>query len=199
MRSFLLLLAVAGASVEGFSFWLSPRSSSRVKLADNTLLEIAPAKLPNDLEGIRECRWSSMASNQEATIWERNFCNADAAASKKVQCVVAKDVRSGRVLATADVKIRQFKKSAYISNVFVREDARGRGMGKELLKGVEDLVRAQQEKDGFSLSLDVHTRNQAALRLYRSCGYTPPGVHSIMSVVGESAGLNVLVNMKKAL
>ena len=62
----------------------------------------------------------------------------------------------------------KFSKRAFIGSIGVDENARGQGVGKALLKGVE----AELKKRGIPLvEIDVYTFNQSAEKLYDSLGY----------------------------
>lgn len=54
-------------------------------------------------------------------------------------------------------------------SVYLRPDARGRGIGSRLYAALEEILRQQ----GFQLSLAIITEeNTASVRFHRSCGYT---------------------------
>jgi len=65
-------------------------------------------------------------------------------------------------------KYFKFSKRAFIGSIGVDENARGQGVGKALLKGVE----AELKKRGISVvEIDVYTFNKSAGKLYDSLGY----------------------------
>jgi GNAT superfamily N-acetyltransferase len=206
---FILALCWVASPVESF-FFLSALSSIKSGISSLTnnvqLMEVTPARVPADLDGIRECRQSAMDSTKSGPLldMERRFLNADAVAEKKVQCIVAREkLYPWRVLGSADVRFSN-SGDALVQNVYVREESRGQGLGKTLMRGVEELVRTTKDPTtasdaGLELSLSVYTRNRVAMNLYRRCGYEARGVHSVVSTVGESAGLNLMVTMKKDL
>ena len=57
---------------------------------------------------------------------------------------------------------------ALLEDLFVREDARGTGVGRALVQGVVDLAR---ERGCRRIELDANEDNAAALALYRSFGF----------------------------
>jgi ribosomal protein S18 acetylase RimI-like enzyme len=64
----------------------------------------------------------------------------------------------------------------WLEDLFVRADARGRGLGRSL---VEAAVERARERGCLRIELDVNEENREALALYRSAGFTtepkPPG------------------------
>jgi GNAT superfamily N-acetyltransferase len=205
---FVLALCWVASPVESFFFLavLSSIKSGIGSLTNNVqLMEVAPARVPADLDRIRECRQSAMDRTKNGPLldMERRFLNADAISEKEVQCIVAREkLYPWRVLGTADVRFSN-SGDAFVNNVYVREEARGQGLGKNLMRGVEELVRTTKDPTaadaGLELSLSVYTCNRVAMSLYRRCGYETSGVHSVVSTLGESAGLNLMVTMKKDL
>jgi ribosomal protein S18 acetylase RimI-like enzyme len=59
-----------------------------------------------------------------------------------------------------------------LEDLFVREDARGSGLGRAL---VEATVARAHERGCRRIELDVWERNEAALALYRSLGFRDEG------------------------
>ena len=59
---------------------------------------------------------------------------------------------------------------AIVKNVFVVPAYRGRGIGQQLMAATMDVAR---DLGVEQLTLQVDTNNAPALRLYRSCGFTP--------------------------
>ena len=165
-------------------------------------MEVTPARVPADLDGIRECRQSAMDPTKKISLLdsERRFLNADAVSEKKVQCIIAREkLYPWRVLGTADVRFSN-SGDAIVNNVYVRNDFRGQGLGKNLMRGVEELVRTTKDLTADAgIELSVYTGNRAAVNLYRRCGYETRGVQSVVFTLGESADLNLMVTMKKDL
>lgn len=84
-------------------------------------------------------------------------------------------VRDGRFLGfvTAEVQtpppiFRQVRE-CHVSEIFVREDARRRGVGSAMLSRIEDWGKAH---DCEFLDLNVHRENGAAKALYEREGYS---------------------------
>jgi len=61
---------------------------------------------------------------------------------------------------------------AHILNLCVREDLRGRGLGRRML---ELLVERSQEAGNESVFLEVRPSNPSAIALYESAGFVPVG------------------------
>eukprot|EP00591_Stephanopyxis_turris_P004024 CAMPEP_0195510238 /NCGR_PEP_ID=MMETSP0794_2-20130614/2940_1 /TAXON_ID=515487 /ORGANISM="Stephanopyxis turris, Strain CCMP 815" /LENGTH=199 /DNA_ID=CAMNT_0040637617 /DNA_START=44 /DNA_END=646 /DNA_ORIENTATION=- len=186
LRITLLLVSLAFTQTHGFS-----------------LIDVKAAKIPADIDGIRECRQTSV-TNKAAPLLDsqKSFLNANNAInnSKEVVCIIAKEkLYPWRVLGTADVRINAESNKAYINNVYVRGEARNKGIGRMLMIGAEEQVRRRRSSSGSELSLEVETQNGAAVSLYRRCGYDTPGIHSFASFVGENAGVNLSIIMTKNL
>ena len=62
---------------------------------------------------------------------------------------------------------------AHITNIAVRPEWQGRGIGRHLLKG---LIRLARRSGADALTLEVRPSNTAALRLYESEGFATEGV-----------------------
>lgn len=60
-----------------------------------------------------------------------------------------------------------------ITNVAVREDWRGKGVGRRLM---EELCGRTARQGVRSLILEVRVSNEAAIRLYEKCGYRDCGL-----------------------
>jgi ribosomal protein S18 acetylase RimI-like enzyme len=64
----------------------------------------------------------------------------------------------------------------WLEDLFVRADARGRGLGRSL---VEAAVERARKRGCLRIELDVNEENREALALYRGAGFTtepkPPG------------------------
>ena len=64
----------------------------------------------------------------------------------------------------------------WLEDLFVREEARGRGLGRAL---VEAALERARERGCRRIELDVNEDNTAALALYEACGFSrepkPPG------------------------
>jgi len=57
---------------------------------------------------------------------------------------------------------------AWLEDVFVEDDARGRGLGRAL---VEAAVERARSRGCARIQLDANERNEGALRLYRALGF----------------------------
>lgn len=62
---------------------------------------------------------------------------------------------------------------AHITNIAIRADFRGRGLGKILL---DEMIGLSKGKGASSMTLEVRVSNDPAKRLYESCGFRTAGV-----------------------
>lgn len=181
---------------------------------------------PNDekrLRSLRECRRTSFpASKANFLNSERDFIAAKKAVEGTNLCAVA--IRGGNgngndidIVGSADLTPRP-KSTGYqntITNVFVRPDFRGRGIGRLLMEeGVERVLaenlpethkqRVSGDADApttaatATLSLDVYTQNTPAIKLYQSMGYEPASaVHAGTLKLANTLGTNFVVTLSK--
>lgn len=57
---------------------------------------------------------------------------------------------------------------AWLEDIFIIEEYRGRGIGKFAIKILDELM---EEKKVASMFVDVIPRNEGAIKLYRECGF----------------------------
>lgn len=62
-------------------------------------------------------------------------------------------------------------RDAFLTELYLRPEARGRGLGREVMPLVEGFVRTN---DARALHLMVRPENEAAVRLYRGVGFEQP-------------------------
>ena len=67
----------------------------------------------------------------------------------------------------------QSLEEAEITNIAVRRQLRGHGIGKSLLM---ELMRLGKEQGAFAYTLEVRVSNQAAIHLYESLGFVSFGI-----------------------
>lgn len=67
----------------------------------------------------------------------------------------------------------QSLEEAEITNIAVRRQLRGHGIGRRLL---EELMRMGKERGAFAYTLEVRVSNKAAIHLYESLGFVSFGV-----------------------
>ncbi len=79
--------------------------------------------------------------------------------------------RKGRVVGK--IKIEYSNHSAFISGVGILPEFRGKGYGKAALKAALHLI---SEKNIHETELDVECNNNAALNLYKDCGFEEQSV-----------------------
>jgi ribosomal protein S18 acetylase RimI-like enzyme len=69
----------------------------------------------------------------------------------------------------------------WLEDIFIEEQARGRGMGRELM---DAAFRQARERGCRRMELDVNEANAAALALYESLGFSswsdPPGGRNLL-------------------
>jgi GNAT superfamily N-acetyltransferase len=65
------------------------------------------------------------------------------------------------------------KRSLFIADVFVSEECRGQGIGKQVLSWVEEEARRRGLTE---VTLHVFGANAGARKLYEACGYLPTSV-----------------------
>jgi len=66
-------------------------------------------------------------------------------------------------------------------SVYVAEEARGVGLGRELLAR---LVERSEQSGYWTLSAGVFPENEASMRLHRSCGFREVGVRERLGELG---------------
>lgn len=78
-------------------------------------------------------------------------------------------VMEKRVVGYATVFFRKNSRIAHLESIAVDPDYQGAGIGKMLMDGVED---ASIEMNCNKIILETFEKNEAALRLYKHCGYS---------------------------
>lgn len=64
--------------------------------------------------------------------------------------------------------ISKYKRKGYISNLFIMQDYRGKGLGVKLIETAEGWLKRNKTEH---ITLEIHKDNKAALSLYRKVGY----------------------------
>ena len=77
---------------------------------------------------------------------------------------------------------------AYIQTIEVLPDHRGRGVGNELMRLVEDSARAAA---AVAIWLHVESTNAVAIRLYRALGYKQQGIAEHYYARGRNADIYI--------
>lgn len=160
----------------------------------NALVDIRLARIPQDLAAIRECR----ASDPEivASALPRFLAAESLSSGLAVGIIATERLYPFRVLGCTDIRFSVKSKRALVQNVYVRNEARGLGLGKRMVLFVEQLARA---KGVETLELSVDTNNIVAVSLYEKCGFGAPGIHSAVNAIGRSSGMSLQVSMAKSL
>lgn len=99
----------------------------------------------------------------------RSKVDASVLLSAETRLFVAR--RDGKALGCMAL-VRTGPDRAELKRCFVTEAARGQGVGLALLTAVETAAREQKM---HRIQLETGNRNQAALRLYRGCGFHDRG------------------------
>ncbi|HTW54209.1 MAG TPA: GNAT family N-acetyltransferase [Stellaceae bacterium] len=99
----------------------------------------------------------------------RSKVDASVLSSADARLFVAR--RDGKALGCMAL-VRTGPDRAELKRCFVTEAARGQGVGFALLTAVEAAARDQKMR---RIQLETGNRNQAALRLYRGCGFHDRG------------------------
>lgn len=172
-------------------------------------IQVRIAKLPTDLNDIRDCRKSAYANKAINLPAAKSFCNADQITREGYVCVIATDDRrsrgNGAVLGTADLNTR----TGVVNNVYVRDEARQCGLGRAMMQAVEECyaqggTRGDNYNDNNNakkkkLKLTVMSNNIPAVTLYKSLGYVAPGIYSVLDSLTVTTGgaLDFLIQMEK--
>mmetsp|Transcript_5228 Transcript_5228/g.9601 ORF Transcript_5228/g.9601 Transcript_5228/m.9601 type:complete len:195 (-) Transcript_5228:368-952(-) len=157
----------------------------------NKNLEIRLAKLPTDLPAIQSCRRSAYAGKPVNLSAAVSFCNADQIQKPDYTCVIAVDKSTKEVLGTADLNVN----TVVLNNVYVREEARKRGIAKLMMEAVEEAIEDKSKK----LKLTVMSKNVPAVSLYKKLGFDAPGVYGGLDALSSVTPFNFLMEMEKSL
>ncbi len=195
---------------------LSSSSSSSPATTTNAKIEVRIADVASDLSAIRDCRRSAYEGKPANLPAAKSFCDADQITRDGYVCVVATAAAEGEggekaavvVVGTADLNTR----TGVVNNVYVREEARKRGIARSMMAAVEDYYYARwtageggdDDDDGKKkgrrrkkLSLTVMSKNLPAVGLYKSLGYAAPGVYGGLDALSSMSPLNFLIEMEK--
>jgi diamine N-acetyltransferase len=74
----------------------------------------------------------------------------------------------GCVVLTISFSFEYRGRDAYIDELYVEKEFRGRGIGRQAMRFVEKMGRAMNVN---AIHLEVSRKNEAALELYRRAGY----------------------------
>jgi ribosomal protein S18 acetylase RimI-like enzyme len=153
---------------------------------------------------LQECRRTAFAANKENCLdSERDFVAAKSAVDGKNLCAIARDTEDGTVVGSADLAPKM-KGVNVITNVFVRPDQRGKGLGRRLMvEGIEGFLANNLPPENRAageavLSLDVYTHNTPAFKLYEDLGYEPSSaMHSGTLALANAINANLVVKLSK--
>lgn len=91
-------------------------------------------------------------------------------------------------------RFRKFRGNAYIANVSVRPEYRGKGIGKKLMARAEEYAKSRRAR---RLELEVFAQNVGAINLYEELGYEKEG--SKRKAIEGKEGFDDLIFMAKFL
>lgn len=85
--------------------------------------------------------------------------------------IVESDGPTGYFVVTWGFDLEWNGRDAFLTEIYLHPDHRGRGQGRRTLSAIEDVARREGAR---ALHLMVRAENLVALRLYESAGYTSP-------------------------
>jgi ribosomal protein S18 acetylase RimI-like enzyme len=123
---------------------------------------------PDDVKPIEALETRAFASDRLSARSLRDYLKSPAAS-----VLVAED-EAGRLAGYAIVRFRRATSVARLYSIAVAEDARGRGVGEQLLTAAEDEARRRGD---LFMRLEVRADNASAIALYERLGYKAFGRH----------------------
>ena len=156
-----------------------PRTPPRASPVDAVVRELRPTDWP-DVRTIYEdgIRSGEATFESEAPSWPEWD-----AAHPELRLVAERDGSVVGWAALSPASQRRCYRGVGEVSVYVAEEARGRGVGRELLERLGELA----ERAGYwTLVAGVFPENEASLRLHRTCGFREVGVRERL---GESGGV----------
>lgn len=77
------------------------------------------------------------------------------------------------------IKVEKEKKSAFLYEIFIFEEYRGKGLGTKVMKNVEEWL----EQEGiYYFKLHVFGRNEGARKLYEELGFEIAGINMLKTI-----------------
>ena len=146
------------------------------------MLDIRPARA-DDLEAISELEVTCFKSPFPPTILYEDIC-----VSKHPYMTAELD---GRVIGYGGMYV--IIDEAYILNICIHPDFRGRGFGKELLFA---MIREAASRGAQSMTLEVRVSNAVALELYKDAGFS---IEAVRPNYYEDTGEDAYIMWKQGL
>ncbi|MCM3712364.1 GNAT family N-acetyltransferase [Sporosarcina luteola] len=87
--------------------------------------------------------------------------------------------RGEQVIGFIWLKVEEEKKSAFLYEIFIFEEHRGKGFGTETMKSLERFL---QQKEIYYFKLHVFGSNTGARKLYEELGFEIAGINMLKSL-----------------
>jgi ribosomal protein S18 acetylase RimI-like enzyme len=96
--------------------------------------------------------------------------------------IVETDGMSGYVVLTWGFDLEWHGRDAFLTELYLEPESRGRGVGRGVLAAIERVAR---ENGAGAMHLMVRPANVSAVRLYRGAGYSSPPRVFLSKVIGR--------------
>jgi L-amino acid N-acyltransferase YncA len=144
-----------------------------------SLRELRPSDWPRVREIYAEgIRGGDATFETETPSWEKWDV-----AHPKLRIVAERDGSVAGWAALSPASARRCYRGVGEVSVYVAEETRGAGLGRELL---EELVERSEQAGYWTLTAGVFPENEASLRLHKACGFREVGVRER---IGEAGGV----------
>lgn len=87
--------------------------------------------------------------------------------------------RGEQVIGFIWLKVEEEKKSAFLYEIYIFEEYRGKGFGTETMKSLESFL---QQKEIYYFKLHVFGSNTGARKLYEELGFEIAGINMLKSL-----------------
>ena len=138
---------------------------------------------PDDWPSVRAIYEEGLRGGDATFETEPPSWEAWAAAHPELRLVAERDGSVVGWAALSPASSRDCYRGVGEVSVYVAEEARGAGLGRELL---ERLVERSEQMGYWTLTAGVFRENEASLGLHRACGFREVGVRER---IGESNGV----------
>ena len=138
---------------------------------------------PDDWPAVRAIYEEGIRSGDATFETEPPFWERWDAAHPELRLVAERDGSVAGFAALSPASGRPCYRGVGEVSVYVAEEARGAGLGRELL---DALVERSEQGGYWTLTAGVFPENEASLRLHKACGFREVGVRE---GIGESGGV----------